>query len=343
MKKNVIIGAVLLCGLAGLIVGLRYCEAKTPGSGFADQGNTASKPAGNALRRFENLRNADPHKVFMEIYLTPIEFYGKVVDQYGAPVPNANVSLVVFDDPEGESASKMKIASDNGGRFSVKGLKGSSLGVSVTKNGHLDLPPSESGKPTSSKNIGYGLLEDKGARFKDPNKPTIFILHKLGPLEPLVYIDDQLWHLPVDGTPRMIALDTKKGIGPHQIEFRFMSGWSQLPPGKRFGKLFDWKLEMRVPGGGFCRNKSDYTFEAPESGYEERILIDYPKNAPDWRKFAKRRYFVRFSDGTRARIRFDISADSDRSPLLMTSWMNLKPGSRNLTSEKKDTTIMWDE
>jgi hypothetical protein len=218
------------------------------------------------------------------------------------------------------------------------------LGVDVTKDGYLDLPASEMGNPTSSKRIDYGLLEDKGAKFKDPNNPTIFTLHKLGPLEPMVYVDDQRWRLPVDGKPRNIALDSAKGIGPHQIEFRFESNWNQLPNENESNfKRFDWKLEARIPGGGFVRNRSDYAFEAPESGYEEKIIIDYPKDAPNWEKLVNRRYFVRFPDGTHGRIRFGISGDSDRSPLLMTSWMNLKPGSRNLASEKKDGTGIFDD
>ena len=192
--------------------------------------------------------------------------------------------------------------------------------------------------------IYYGLSDDKGKRYKDPGKPIVFTLHKLGPLEPMVYVDDQRWRLPVDGTVKNIALDSAKGVGPHQIEFRFTTEWGTLPKDNKINfKRFDWKLEVRIPGGGFVRNRSDYAFEAPESGYEETIIIDYPKDAPKWEKVVNRRYFVKFPDGTHGRIRFGIHGNSATAPLLMTSWMNLKPGSRNLASEKKDGTGIFDD
>src|SRR5690606_16875707 len=101
---------------------------------------------------------------------------------------------------------------------------------------------------------------------------------------------------------------------------------------------FDWKLEARIPGGGFLKNDSDYNFEAPEDGYKETLEIEYLASMPEeeWKRVAHRRLFVRFADGTYGRIQFSISGGSDLRPLYMTSWMNLKPGSRNLASPHKD-------
>lgn len=199
-------------------------------------------------------------------------------------------------------------------------------------------------RPASSRRIEYGLDGSGGLQFKDPQHPTLFTLHKLGPLEPQAYIAEKSWRLPADGNPRNIALDSEKGVGSHQIEFRFKTGWVTLPNVNGVNFMgFDWNLEMRIRGGGFVRNKSDYAFEAPESGYEESIKFDHPKDSPIWKKTDSGRYFVKFSDGTYGRIRLGIAGNSDSSPLMMTSWMNLKPGSRNLASDKKDGTVMMDE
>lgn len=344
MSKKPFMGSILLFGLIGMAISIRYCSSKPLVPESTTLGHSAPTPEGNSSGN-RHLENATAHKDLIELYQTPIELYGKVVDQNGDPVPDANVSLIPFDNPEGEaSRTKVTIASGPNGEFSIKGLKGSGIGVSVTKTGHLTFPASEEGRPASTKVLEYGLLEDKGSRFKDPTKPTVFTLYKLGPMEPLVYFDDQRWRLQVDGTPRFVSLDTKNGTGPHQIEFRFTSNWNQLPNENASNfKRFDWKLEARIPNGGFVSNKSDYTFDAPESGYNETIVIDYPKDHTKWEKTVNRRYFVKFADGTYGRIRFSIDGDSDRSPLLLTSWMNLKPGSRNLASEKKDGTGIFDD
>lgn len=68
--------------------------------------------------------------------------------------------------------------------------------------------------------------------------------------------------------------------------------------------------------------------------------MDYFATMPQdqWENYVSRRYFVKFSDGSYGRIRFSIDASTDRAPLAMTSWLNLKPGSRNLSSNDWDPT-----
>lgn len=250
-----------------------------------------------------------------------------------------------MDNAFGNSDTEMDLSSDVNGLFFVRGIRAVSIGVVVTKDGYLTLGDRGLENPASSRSIDFGLSDSKGKQFKDPDHPTLFTLHKIGPVEPLVYVKEKRWRLVVDGTPRKIALDSEKGIGAHQIEFRFLSGWSQIPSGKRYGRRFDWSLEAHIPGGGFIKNKSDYNFVAPEAGYEETIQIEYAAAMPQgqWKRSRSERYFVIFSDGTHGRIRFDIDGASDDGPLSMTSWMNLKPGSRNLASFTKDNTDMPDE
>lgn len=290
----------------------------------------------------------DPVKDFINAYKTSIEFYGKVIDQHGAAVSGASIKILPVNNAFGtsDSSSDFEIVSDANGLFSVTNMKALSIGIVVTKEGYLTLGDRGLGQPASSRSIDFGLSDTKGKQFKDPNKPTLFTLHKIGPVEPLVYVDDQLWNLPVDGTPRKIALDSEKGIGSHQIEFRFLSDWNQLPKNNEmYGKRYNWSLVAHIPGGGFIKNGSDYNSEAPEDGYVETIKFEYATSMPQeqWKRSRSERYFVRFADGTHGRIRFSIDGSSDMSPLLMTSWMNLKPGSRNLASSIKDATQMRDE
>lgn len=343
MKKNKTIwiaGIILLfAGLAAYRVH-RISNERDAGKPGASQPSSEAGLATASRPSHATIKSRNPMKAFLAAYQTPIEFYGKVVDQHGDAVAAAEIKILPFDNAFGSSDTKMLLTSDAGGLFSIKGLKGLAMGVQVEKTGYLTLSDLGFERPASGRRIEYGLDGTGGARFKDPNNPTLFTLHKIGPLEPMAYVEQKLWSLPVDGSPRNIALDSKEGKGTHQIEFRFTSGWSQLPKDNSINfKSFDWKLEARIPGGGFCKCPSDYAFDAPESGYQETLSIDFPaKLDRQWKRTAYRRCFVKFADGTHARIRFGIDGGtaSDYGPLSMTSWMNLKPGSRNLASDRKD-------
>lgn len=282
-----------------------------------------------------------PVAVFMVALLTPIEFYGRVVDQNGDAVVGASIKVYPFEYGSDESR-KYFLTSDKEGRFAVTGLRGINLGVQVEKEGYLTITDMAPQKPASSRRIEYGLTDDKGARYKDPLNPTLLTLHKIGPVESLFYIEQQRWNLPVNGVRHKLALDSKDGIGGHQIEFCYSSDWSKLPNDNEINsKRFNWKFEASIPGGGFFKCDSAYHFEAPESGYQKNILFDYPATLPEgeWKILTHGRYFVKFPDGTYGRIAFSIFGNSDSSPLLMTSWLSLKPKSRNLASAERDYTI----
>lgn len=287
-----------------------------------------------------------PFWSLVAIYSTPIEFYGKVVNQHGDPVEGAVVKISPFESFVGEDVqTRIVLESDHEGRFSAKDLKGKSLSVNVTKDGYMTRPPLGPDKPFSHGLFEFGSDSKKGSRYKDPNHPTIFTLHEIGPLEPMVYVKSKRWKLPVDGSPVQIALDSDDGKGSHRIEFRFRSGWNQLPKDNDINKKrFDWTFEAKIPGGGFRANPSEYQLEAPEGGYEEAIKIEYSADMPieEWKKVGYGRYFVKFPDGSFGRIRFSIDGSSDRMPLSMASWLNLKPGSRNLASDKWDPTVVSD-
>jgi hypothetical protein len=343
-RRLAVIGILLLLGMIFWVDRARRSPSNRPPGGMpAASSNGGADPS--PAPSHASIKSGNPVLNFIAAYQTPIEFYGKVVDQHGTPVAGASVKILPFDNAFGNSDTQMLLESDSGGLFSVKGLKGLAMGVQVKKNGYMTLPDLGFKRPASAHRIEYGLDGTRGARFKDPNNPTLFTLHRIGPLEPMVYVAEKQWRLPDDGSPRRIALDSKNGTGSHPIEFRFSSDWGSLPnENASNSKLFNWKLDARIPGGGFCVNPSEYAFEAPESGYQETISIEYSASLPreKWKTMGFGRYFVKFADGTYARIRFSVMGAScaDDNPLLMTSWMNLKPGSRNLSSDKWDPTIV---
>jgi hypothetical protein len=317
--------ALWISRLLGLSLGKNTLVSKDQGVG----------PPSHATARKDN-----PAGQLLDLFKTPIELYGRVEDQHGDPVPGATIELFPVDGPfETSATNKVVLTSDNEGNFSVKGLKGAILGVAASKKGYVKIPPL--GGPSSQANIAYADGAEQGKRFSNPKTPLVLRLQNPGPMEPLVRVREKRWALSLDGTPRMIALDNENGTGPHQIEFKL---WSDTldrdKPGANVYDAFDWTFEARIPGGGFLWNDSDLNFEAPETGYKELIRYHQPKSLPrdKWKRFKSGRYFVRFPDGTHARIRLDIDAgtDPEYGPLSMKSWFNAKPGSRNLATDESD-------
>ncbi len=280
----------------------------------------------------------DSLKQFFGAFKTSINLYGKVIDQHGDPVVGATVNLTPVDRAfADQSKSRTIVVTDSSGLFSVTDKVGSAIGVRAYKEGYMTYPGLP-GQPLSGTTVDYAFQAEGGKRYSNPSTPLILTLLKVGPVDPVFYVKNVTWGLALDGTPRKIALDSEKGKGSHIIEFRLRSDWTTLPnTNERYGMIYDWNFEAKIPGGGFVQVDSDYKFEAPETGYQESIqfgsLASLPKDK--WTRSIKRRFFVKFADGSFGRIFLDVDAGSD-GPLNMTSWLNLKPGSRNLSSNEWD-------
>ncbi len=275
-------------------------------------------------------------QALLDSYKHPIVLYGKVVDQFGQAVPDARVRIYVHSEALNEETGidEVVLKTDKEGKFSIKGFTGARISVSVTKQGYLPIPALSS--ISSSDILEYSGGDCRGDQHSVPSNPIVLDLLKIGPTDPMVHVDKDLWQLPIDGTPRIIALNSKDGLGNHKIEFRYVSNWNKLPRDNFINsKLFDWSFEIRVPGGGFIWDESDMKFEAPAADYKEVVRYEYSATMPrdEWKASQRGRYFVKFADNTFGRIQFVIEGASDFNPLMMESWLNLSPGSRNLATE----------
>src|SRR2546426_516510 len=83
-----------------------------------------------APRREHAKRAAESRKA----WVTPISFYGKVVDEKGSPVADANVKFVVSD-LSAEGTTEHAAKSDAKGLFTFMG-KGKGVSVYVSKDGY---------------------------------------------------------------------------------------------------------------------------------------------------------------------------------------------------------------
>ena len=317
--------ALIISRFIGLSLGKTKLVSNDKGSGPPSH-TTASKN--------------NPAAELLDLFKAPIELFGRVEDQHGKPVPGAKVEMYPVDRPLGTaSASAVALTSDAEGNFSVKGLKGMSMGVSVSKKGYVHISPL--GGPSSEAMVYYADRARDGKRYSNPKTPLVLRLLNPGPIEPLVCMLEKGWRITTDGKPRLIGLDFGDGNGSHQIEFRLWSNARDLDkPGANVYDAFDWTFEARILGGGFIWSDSDLNFEAPEAGYKEMIRYHLPKSLPrdKWKGFRNGRYFVRFSDGSYARIQISVDAGTEPNygPLKMKSWFNPKPGSRNLATDRTD-------
>lgn len=337
--KNIILTAVLVAIVSSILLLIRECAIK----GTDATPKISSKKIRQQSTAFSYTDVS--HEALltrMFSYNHPISLYGKVEDQYGAPVSGAIVEISLY--PVGIPNAKGPdggLRTDNEGRFSITGLTGSSIGALAMKKGYLRVPPL--GSFSSSASLSYTGGDGSGERHAIPSNPVVLKLLKVGAVIPMIHVTKKRWKLPLNEIPKIIALDSEDGQGIHQIEFRFSSNWNKLPMDNEINsKQFDWSFEIRIPGGGFVWDESDVKFEAPESGYMPMVRYEYLEgdSGNDWVRFRDGRYFVKFADNSYGRIQFSIDGGSDRKPLYMESWLSLTPDSRNLATENMIIKVM---
>ena len=250
---------------------------------------------------------------------TPINFYGKVVDERGEPVAGANISFGWTDlSPEGYS--RATTTSDANGLFFLEGRTGKHLSVAVSKEGYY----------TSWSNVDSFFYAGENENFvPDRNAPVIFHLRKKGRGEHLIQKDfppgiGQIWQLRSDGTA--IELDLFKGtkvpVGTGQLRLEF---WRDLSD--KMANRFDWKLRLSVPGGGLIETDEEFAFQAPKDGYQSSVAIEMPAAKQSWRGEIRTKYYVRLPNGTFGRI--DIYLLAYNGVFTVHSAVN-PTGSRNL-------------
>ena len=205
-KQKLQFSICAMLALVALMVTAMYC-IRANHSQRGKQDFKTSADIGTVGSKKSHVVVLDPVRALTEAFKTPIELYGNVVDQHGGhnPVPGATVTLSPVDAPFGdESRSGTVLVSDAKGKFSVKGLHGFSMGVSVKKEGYLHLSPL--GGPASSAMVVTRMARSKGNATATPATPLVLTLHKIGPMEPVAYVKERRCRLPVDGTVRRIAL-----------------------------------------------------------------------------------------------------------------------------------------
>jgi hypothetical protein len=284
----------------------------------------ASSSASPSAALSPKITASDQQKRFIEAFATPIDFYGRVIDQHGDVVSGADVKIAVNDKPFGGRPSEYSKKTDEIGSFAINGIRGLTLAVEVSKPGYDVIPPADNGV-TSSGLFEYGLSSNRGKPHSSMDKPIVFTLRKPGMREPLVKIDEQNLRIERDGTPLLISIDREQ---LHNVVIRCWTNDNNRADGQR---KYDWRLETSVERGSLAPRTDTFNYEAPDAGYGKTDVINMPASLlqNQWHGFAKRSYFIRFDDGIFARAEIEIHAGGDHF-VVWSSALNPKPGSRNL-------------
>lgn len=258
------------------------------------------------------IKQAQEAKINMA-YATPIDVFGKVVDQNGNPIAGAMVEIGIADKPF-QTGSKIIETTDQGGLFSLSGVHGIAFSVSASKQGYYS-----TAKSTGQRNVVAAGNSDLPQPTKE--KPVFLVLHKQGDVASLIFHGNRQIDLPSTGRPLKIELATgQKDQG--QLEVASWLGDTNQRP-------FNWRYQLSVLGGGILERKGEFDFEAPVDGYHTSMEINMPAAAEKWSSRAKMDYFAKLSDGRYARfsVRF---YPGDRNFIVLESYVNPKPGDRNL-------------
>ena len=135
-----------------------------------------------AKEREEELRK---WKIAIETaaYNSPIDFWGRVVDQDGRIIQGAIIDVFVYDDPpwdpEGGSNLKYKKVSDSDGRFEIRNKKGASLAATASAEGYAAAFDEKTKRNLSRAIIDYaGEETNMDGRRPTKENPTVLVLHK---------------------------------------------------------------------------------------------------------------------------------------------------------------------
>lgn len=235
----------------------------------------------------------------------PIEFYGKVVDEKGRPVSEADIAFV-WTDLSAEGTSKQKAKSDSNGLFALHGVLGKNLGVNVTKDGYYTALQKQYG-------FEYASFGDDQYYEPDAANPVIFHLRRKGNTEALLYKEKEIKI--VVGTPVSVPV-----YGGTAIRILLQS--NQHPKNGR------WESQVSVQNGGLIPATEEFITEAPVNGYQAEMTVNpqTPK-PPTWELYQGGSFYVKAGQNYG---RLDIEMIPGNDWLRVTTWINSTAGSRNV-------------
>jgi hypothetical protein len=256
-------------------------------------GYTSKEFYAEAAEREEQRKKATEEE--LNEWKTPIEFYGLVEDESNSAISDATVEFSC-NDTSANGTSYYHAQSDDNGTFSIKGITGKLLQVTVSKDGYYAYDPN--GKFFYYAGQNQNFVPDAG-------NPVIFHLKKKGEGTDLIKVDfppfAHIAQLKSSGAPFELDLYQGKEVsdGSGQLKLEF---WRD--PFDKKAKIYNWSLRLTILGGGFAATDEEFPFTAPDNGYQSQIIFDMPTNNPNWQGGVNTNYYFQLPGGKYGRMNF---------------------------------------
>jgi hypothetical protein len=200
---------------------------------------------------------------------TPIEFFGKVIDEQKQPVVGASIDVAWSGTVEkygGDGVGKRTLTSDANGMFTLAGVEGKGITVRVAKDGYH--VPSESNMQW----FEYAGFWEPTFIEPDRNKPVIFRLVKRPVAEPTLRVRQRSiptapsWAKNID-----LLAQPAETSGGGDMTLRIVR-----PPSPGYQNPFDWELKIEgTSGAEFVESKDEFMLRAPDHGYQKSLSMTF--------------------------------------------------------------------
>jgi hypothetical protein len=223
-----------------------------------------------------------------------IDFWGRVVDENNDPIPGVKITfrvrewLYLAGTGLASRFPRQDVLSDNDGNFRVVGENGDVLTLeSVHKSGY---------RLSLKSDLAFSYGESPEPFHPDASNPVLIRMWKEMPAGGLVSLRKLYGFVP-DGRP--YALDLVSG---QKQEGQTVSGDLLVkvtrPKSIESRQQYEWSLELSVPSGGLVETEDESGFLAPESGYQQSVVVRRFPGEETWTEYLAKDYFISSRNGT---------------------------------------------
>jgi hypothetical protein len=255
----------------------------------------------------------------------PIDFYGKLEDQFGDSVADAKIkgSIRVISGTR-QSTDWLTTTSDANGLFQFHG-KGQDIGMMPSKQGYT--------LATTGTLFKYSRMENRPFA-SDANNPIVIKMWKLQGAEPLVSINQQY---KLSYTPTPIRFDLL--AGKIVSEGGDVKITVDRPAGIVSGSNpQDWSLKIEAVNGGVMDSggQEAVTYAAPESGYQPDATFMMSIRSNTWYQAVHQGFFFTSRNGQiygKLGVSFHINREPGELMIVNFGGVANTNGSRNLEAD----------
>lgn len=226
----------------------------------------------------------------------PIDFYGKVVDQNGAPVAGVEVKAAIrlMKEPIpgmiGDGFDYLVASTASDGTFSFLNRTGEFFGIDkIQKEGYLV------SATVHEKTYYYYYASDEKKYRPNPSVPEVFKIWKQMGAEKLIE-KNLKYKLTTEG--RSYGLDLLSGAQAKADAIADIRVSMTAPSVIKPHVKYDWNFVLEAAEGGLIETSDDYMYLAPLDGYVSRIQVSFNASDANWSDNFRKRFYVMSRNGS---------------------------------------------